>query len=212
VDLGPRTVPARSDDERWADAAALLRPSLTDAGDWSPRARTADRWLAGALVLAAAAVAVWVVGIRAGGDPAAGWQVTAVVLALAGFVVQFAGIAVAARSNSLPARREKPLSVLTRPQRRELRDQVRGRVPLRPEVLPLVRWQAEHQALGPVQLVQGCGTLTWLLALGATDDVVWLRVLRGACVLVVLGAGAWTLIVARRARRFLASPPVPAAV
>ena len=213
VDLGRAKAPERSDDERWADAEAMLRRHpLADAGDWRPRTRKVDRWLAGSLVAVAAAVVVWVVGVRADGDPAGGWQVVAVVLALAGFVLQWAGLAVGFRTDSVYARREKPLSVLTRAQRRELRDQVRGRVPVRPERRALVRWQAEQQALGPVQLVQGCGILMWTLALGATDDVVWLRVLRGVAALAVLGAGSVTLLAARRGRRSLAAHPEPAAV
>ncbi|MEU2351207.1 hypothetical protein [Modestobacter sp. NPDC049651] len=207
MDLGRRAKPERSDGERWADAEATLdRYPLADADDWRVSARKADRWLAVALPFAAGAVAVWAAGVRADGDPTTGWKAAAVVLTVAGFVVQFAGI----RASWLYSRREKPLAVLARRQRRELRDQVRGRVPLRSEHLRLVRWQAEQQALATATLVQSLGCLVWLLAQGAIDDDVWLRVLRGACVLVMLGAGGCTLLVTRRARRFLSGLPQPA--
>ena len=135
-----------------------------------------------------------------------GWVLTA-----AGAAVQVIGIALVLRGLGAIDRHADPLGLLDRAQRKQLRHQLRGRAPLDPQRLGLVRWLARQEDAGRVHLLPGCGMATWFLAFGR-DDGAARQVAGGVFALLCLGACGWGAFLARRARRFLAAHPEPAAV
>jgi hypothetical protein len=208
VDLGARVSDTRpSDDERWSAALAQVArraPRTEEAVRRGPRQLT---WLSTVVGVLAVLSLVLLVLQLLGGGPS--WRqtlawvaaVSLVVLCLVGAVLAWSGGTL--RNSWQDVQRE-----LTRAQRRHVAGQLRGRVPVDPAHVPLVREWAWHQA-GQVPLV--------LLAVGVQQgrmgdlhdrDAFFHRFGVGMLVvwLVLLGRTAVEL---RRVRRFVHAHPEP---
>lgn len=137
------------DEERWAEAEALLarwRPEPVDRR--LARERQNQRVLTAGFVLAGVALALALVLLAVDppphADDAPTWRVvTGLTVSVIGLVFLVVGAGFRVPARRAPLAWGRPLQALNRRQRRELLRQVRGRTPVVPERIPLARHVAE---------------------------------------------------------------------
>ena len=202
------------DEDRWAEAQSILdrtpRESLA-------RQRARDRYdrriATAALVLAGAAVALALVLLAVDPPPdprdePPAWRVVTG-LSLAGVGLLFMILAPLARPFGPRRGLIRPLGVLDRRQRRELRDQVRGRAPVVGERLDLARCEAEFLLDQRATLVVQTGLMASFIGLWIADRSFPRTVLTVAMMTVIASAVVRSRRDERLARRSLAEHPVP---
>jgi hypothetical protein len=204
-----RGAQAASDEERWQQAVDLARGRPTPAA-LSGRRRAARRFLLGmAAVAVLSAAAGAVVGwLSASGDvggsaTGAGPEWLRWATFTAGVLLVVVGAVLGIRAGNWGGAWRAPTTVLTRRQRREAVREMRGRVPARPEHLPVVldlarRWSATE---GFVLVLAGnCAIQLSALVDGGSRPLRLLSAAAAALFLWLAGAG---LVERHRAQRFL---------
>lgn len=203
-----------SDDNRWSEASALLERIPDEAAERRLRRWRVKRLLLMAVglvtgVAAAGFVFVLVDGGSSSATGAPAWQVGAgYTLSTVAFALSFVAIRFQWRANTRARAWRSPVAVLTREQRKELLQGVRGTATVEPARVPLARHLAENLGnLRYAYLGQACLLAGWT-GLAIADPVPWRLVFVG--VLAVPTAIGWPLMERdrRRAGRFLDAHPV----
>ncbi|MGY1669534.1 hypothetical protein [Geodermatophilus sp. SYSU D00710] len=204
------------DEQRWAQALALLDRLPTEAGEQRLRRWRRRRiWTLLALLLASVAVIV-IVTVLLGGvsSPVSAvprWQqIAGFSVASAGLVLQLTGVVAAVRSTRRVRAWNSPLAVLTAGQRKELAAAVRGRRSIAPDRLPLARLLAEQLLVSRTSVVANAGLEVLFIGQWIADPATWRAVI--AVGYGVLLAIVWPFLRRdiRAAQRFLLAHPTPA--
>ncbi len=198
------------DEEGWAHARARLDRTAPEPADRQAARERYDRRAAGvASAVAGSALVLALLSLVLDPPPDAGepptWRVvtgsTVAVLGLCLFLLR------PARPFGSPRGTTRPLEELSGPQREHLDEQVRGRVPAVPELLPLARLQAQALLEQRTAVWSQLGLGAAFVGFWVVDRSIWRTVLTLA---IVAGAAA-VVAVARRdervARRFLDEHP-----
>lgn len=209
------TVAVDTDDEtRWADAESLLGDAPTESAE-----RRLRRWevhqmviVIGAVVLGVAVfIGLGVVFQSSPGERSAhvrGWQeVTGLVLMGIGLVVLIAALVVTTRSRRRVPMWRSPLMVLTRAQRKNLLEQVRGRTPLDPRRIRLARLLALQQVVQSRALLTPLGLGIGFLGQWVLEQNGYQAAFAVVLLLLLAAVAPLRLNRALAARRFLAAHP-----
>ncbi len=206
---------ATGDGQHWAQARSLLERTPTEAAQ-----RRLRRWrrqrigALAALLLVSAAVGTAIAVLFGGGASEAAkvpaWQQAAgFSIAGAGLVLQLTGVvATVRRTRGLRAWRS-PLAVLTTAQRKQLAAQVRGRLPVDAEQLPLARLVAEQLLVQRTGMAAHLGLEVLFIGQWIADPSTARAAIAGSYGLLL--AVLWPLLHrdVRAARRFLGTHLVP---
>ena len=203
------------DEARWAEALSLVEHQPTEAAEGRLRRTRRNRLLAIAaftvLCLAVALVVGLLVLDRGLDEPDQDLPTWRAVVGLSvsglGLVVMVVGIVLLLRTVRGHRGWRSALNVLTFRQRRELVAQLRGRTPLVPERLPLVRATADQLMASQLSLLLQAGLLLSLLGQWIADPSTWRVVLLAAFGTVLLLAAVFVQRDVQHARRFLDRHP-----
>jgi hypothetical protein len=209
----PGVTVTSGDEARWADAESLLARAPSESAE-----QRLQRWrrqrlvFLGGVVLVSVTMAVVVVVLARGrlsAEPSVPvWQTVAgLVVAGAGLAVEIYFLVSLGRANRRLSVWRRAISVLSRQQRKELRAQIRGAAPIRPEQLPLARALAEQLLTqrSSVAVQGGLGVL-WA-GLWIMQPTLWRALLVGFYGLLMVTAWPIAQRDARRAQRFLEEHP-----
>ncbi len=198
------------DEEGWAHARARLDRTAPEPADRQAARERYDRRAAGvASAVAGSALVLALLSLVLDPPPDAGdpptWRlVTGIAVAVLGlclFVLRWA--------RPFGGRRwiARPLQELSGPQREHLDEQVRGRVPAVPELLPLARLQAQALLEQRTAVWSQLGLGAAFVGFWVVDRSIWRTVLT----LAIVAGAATVAAIARRdervARRFLDEHP-----
>lgn len=201
---------------RWAEAQSVLDRAPTESAEQRLRRWRQLRLLViVAVVLVSVAVAV-VVFVVVRGRPShtradlPTWQmVLGVIIAAAGLIFQCYGVVVLLRRNRRLRAWRSPMAVLTSAQRKEVRDQVRGKAPIDPDRVPLARDLAERLIAQSIVVVTNAGLAIAFVGQWVLSPSYW-RLGMTIAYGLLLGI-SWPFVQrdVHRARRFLAEHPDP---
>lgn len=210
-------VETTDDEARWADAESLLDDAPTESAQLRLRRRERYEMLIviGAVVLGLAVfIGLGVVFHGSFGEQPAHvpvWQeVTGLVLMGIGLVVLIAALVVTTRSSRRVPAWRSPLMVLTRAQRKDLLDQVRGRTPLDPRRIRLARLLALRQVVQGKALLTSLGLGIGFLGQWVLEPTGYRAALAVFLLLLLAVFGPLRTGRSRVARRFLAEHPADA--
>jgi hypothetical protein len=206
-----------TDEDRWAEAQSILDRTPTESAAQRLRRSKRGRWLLilGITVggLAVAVAVAFLLGDGPVPDPGAevstGRAVAGFSLSGLGLLLMAIGLFWQIRAVRRARGYGSPIYVLTRPQRKELLAQVRGRAPAQPARVPLARHLAELLQAQQVSLVPQAGLLVNFVGLWIATPSTWRLVLIGVCVPLVLVAVVLFRRETQRAQRFLDAHPAP---
>lgn len=195
--------------EAWGDAT----DALADTGGPQPEALVRRRRRAIAAVVVAGLVAAGAgaalaqtTGVDFGGsaDVPAVQVVGGLVLAGAGLVVQFIGLRRQRRANRGTSPWRGPLLALSRSQRKQLAEQVRGRRPVEPGTEDLTAHTARTMVQQRAAVLGTTGLSALWVGLWIASPSTWRSLLAGAFVLMVAVTAVFVERDARAGQRFLA--------
>lgn len=204
-----------SAERRWAEAQARLDriPALSpeeEQRQW----RSLRRLSVLAMAVNSGAVGIVVVLALLGGGatvdrPPAWWTVVGLAMFGVGAVVMVGGVVVQVRATRPLRAGNGPLTRLSGDQRKQLLAQVRGRAPVDPALLPLLRYTAELTARQGTAVVGPMGLVLLFAGQWVVDPEAW-RLVGALGMGVAASAAAWFLRRdAARTRRFLAEHSRP---
>jgi hypothetical protein len=201
------------DDARWVEAESLLARRPTESAEQRLRRWRRFRvlFVLGAALLGIALGVVLFVLLDVGTQPkeeVPTWQVVAgLSIASAGLVLQIFGVVTLLRTNRRLGAWRSPLSVLTRPQRKDLLAQVRGRRPVEPARLPIARMLAEQLIAVRMVVVSNLGLGVAAVGQAIAFPTMWRFVLVGVFALLVAVGWPFVRRDVRRGRHFLGMHP-----
>jgi hypothetical protein len=205
-----------TDEDRWAEAQSILDRTPTESAARRLRRSKRGRWLlilgitVGGLAVAVAVAFLLGDGPDPGAEVSTGRAVAGFGMSGLGLLLMAIGLFWQIRAVRRARGYGSPVYVLTRPQRKELLAQVRGRAPAQPARVPLARHLAELLQAQQVSLVPQAGLLVNFVGLWIATPSTWRLVLIGVFVPVVLVAVVLTRRETQRAQRFLdAHPALP---
>ena len=205
-----------TDAARWAEAQSVLDRAPTESAE--ERLRRSRRFLlmiVAAIVLLSVAVAVVALvfwhgrSTRSAADVPTWQGVLGVVVVGTGLVFECYGVVTMLRRNRRLRAWRSPTAVLTSAQRKDLRSQVRGQVPVAPDRVPLARDLAERLIAQSIAVVTNAGLAIMWVGQWIESPSTWRWMVAIAYGLLLGVSWCFTQRDVRRARRFLAEHPAP---